>query len=227
MAKQESGDFNRFFRGEDIHGNVVFNMNDLPIDQISVCAKSYHDAGKLLVGRLSSSRVYSDYDGYPILFLYRHALELYLKAIVYRLLSLCRLLSNDEADSSTLTEKKFLARHELLPMLPSIEAGFHAMGWVWELDDCPIRSWEDFRALVTEIEKLDPRSYSFRYPMQKDGSAALPQHLIINVITFASNMDPLLELLDGALTGIEERLDARGEVEGFLRDLVAEWNKEI
>lgn len=43
----------------------------------------YREAGKVLADRIAAANGYADYDGYPILYLYRHSLELHLKAIVY------------------------------------------------------------------------------------------------------------------------------------------------
>src|SRR5262245_57418129 len=78
---------------------------------------------------MEASLGYSDYEGYPILFLYRHALELYIKPIVYRGAQLCRLI-----DEKLNTENLFKA-HKLTEFLPQIEAIFKAVGWKWDFNE--------------------------------------------------------------------------------------------
>jgi hypothetical protein len=91
--------------------------------------------------------------------------------------------------------------------------------WDWDFEVSGLRSWDDFCALIREIERIDPQSYSFRYPVTKQGDAALPHHFIVNVISFARSMDPVLDLLDGAMTGLEERWHGEAEVAYFLQEL--------
>ncbi len=63
------------FKSKNPHGNVVFNFSHNAIEDLAHFAKGYHRAGKHLAEKLAASRGYADFDGYPILFLYRHALE--------------------------------------------------------------------------------------------------------------------------------------------------------
>jgi hypothetical protein len=178
------------------HGNVVFNFRGRAINDLSAFAAGYHEAGKTLVSKMESTAGYRDYEGYPILFLYRHALELYLKAIVYRGAQLLGLISDEKANT-----EKLLTSHKLTRLLPTIEAIFRAVEWEWDFELFGLRSFDDFADLIKEIEKIDPQSYCFRYPVNTAGEAALPQHFVVNVVTFGKKMDSVLELLSGAVTG--------------------------
>jgi hypothetical protein len=73
---------------------------------------------------MASAPGYRDYDGYPIFYLYRHSLELHLKAIVYRGAQLLGLISDEQIDTRSL-----LTRHELTRLLPTIQAIFKRMAW--------------------------------------------------------------------------------------------------
>ena len=203
-----------FFKSDKAHGNVVFNFRGSAINDLNAIAIGYHAAGKSLADTMASAAGYRDYDGYPILFLYRHSLELHLKAIVYRGAQLLGLISDEEIDTRLL-----LTKHELTRFLPALRAIFKAMEWDWDFEVSGLRSLDDFCALIREIERIDPQSYCFRYPVTKKGDAALPRHFIINVISFARNMDSILDLLDGAVTGLEERWHSAAEVAYFIQEL--------
>lgn len=210
-----------FFESNYYHGNVVFNFRGRAINDLSVFAAGYHEAGRSLGSKMESSPGYRDYEGYPILFLYRHALELYLKAIVYRGAQLLGLISDEK-----LNTEKLWKNHELTVLLPAVEAIFKAMEWEWNFGVSGLKSFDDFRCFIREIEKVDPQSYCFRYPVDRTGEASLPKHFILNVINFGKKMDPVLELLSGAVTGLEERWNATAEVVYVLQAMFKEPKDE-
>ena len=206
-----------FFTSNFPHGNVVFNFNGGAVNDLSAFAAGYHEAGKTLVSNIEAAQGYRDYDGYPILFLYRHALELYLKAIVYRGAQLLGLISDEKVRT-----EKLLTSHKLTRLLPTIEAIFKAVGWEWDFEVSGLKSFGDFADLIKEIEKIDPQSYCFRYPVNTTGEAALPKHFIVNVVNFGKKMDSLLDLLSGAMTGLEEHWDNTAEVMYLLQEVMKE-----
>ena len=164
---------------------------------------------------LEASSGYRDFDGYPILFLYRHALELYMKAIVYRGAQLLQLLDIDTLDTS-----KLFKRHRPSLLLPGVKAVFDGIGWTWDTETAGISNFEDFRKLVQGIEELDPESYNFRYPTDTKGQAALSHHTVVNAIDFSRNMDPILDLLDAAVLGLHEEFNATAEAKFELQNVI-------
>src|SRR5438105_1560197 len=74
--------WSRFFSRERLHGNVVLNFRRFPKGELAAYGRSYHEAGRQLVKRMASTH-YRDPDACPIVFLYRHAIELYLKSIIH------------------------------------------------------------------------------------------------------------------------------------------------
>ena len=214
MKKPSGQRLHPFFSADFVHGNCVFNFSRPATGQRWAFAAGYHEAGKTLVSKMETLRGYRDYNGYPILFLYRHALELYMKAIVYHGAKIIELRTGEILEAGPL-----LTKHRISLFLPAIRAIFDSIGWKWDFDVSGLKSFDDFDTLVRGIEEVDPESYSFRYPVTKTGEAAHLQHLVINVIAFGKRMDPVLDLLGGAITGLQEQWDLSAEVEYFLQEL--------
>jgi len=203
-----------FFNAPYVHGNVVFNFLGQPVRDLRIFALAYHEAGRKLAAPMVSGAGYRDYDGYPIFFLYRHALELYLKAIVYRGAMLVRLITEDD-----LVTEKLFARHDLTRLVPAIRIIFAKTGWSFV--GSGLASVEDFVVLVSEIDKIDAHSYAFRYPIKTSGEAHLPHHFVVNVVHFSQHMDRLLGFLDAVASTIEEHWDIEAEVRFELQKLFA------
>jgi|SRR5579862_1489811 len=208
----------RFLVPRQPHGNVVFNFTRRPVDDLTAFALGYREAGRILAAKMAAANGYADYDGYPILFLYRHALELYLKAIVYRGAQLSDLISEEAIGTNRLFE-----RHDLARLLPAIEAIFRQMSW--DFEGSGLDSYEDFADFIRTIDTVDRGSYAFRYPVNRVGVAPLPQHFTVNAVEFSQSMEILLRFLEGAATGITESWHAEAEARYELQQLAAEWNE--
>lgn len=208
-----------FFESKDTHGNVVFNFIGRPIEDLANFGKGYHVAGRHLAAQLGASGGYCDYEGYPILFLYCHALELYLKSVVYHEALFLGLTSEPKADIS----EKLFNSHKLSALLPSLRSIFKALEWNFEGTD--LTSFEDFAQLIEAVEAVSCDSYAFRYPFTQFGDAYLPQQLIVNVVSFAHHMDGILDFFGDLASGIHEELranaGARYELEQLFR---TEWD---
>ncbi len=204
------------FNSPHEHGNVVFNFRRRPIDDLIAFALGYSKAGHALAARFAVARGYGDYEGYPILFLYRHALELYLKAVVYRGAKLLKLVTQENVNTDHLFQ-----RHDLARWLPAIQAISKQMKWNFE--GSGPSSCEDFASFIHTLDSIDPRSYAFRYPINPSGEAQLPHHFVVNVVLFAERMDGLLRFLDGAAAQIDEHWEAEAEARHELERLAADW----
>lgn len=195
-------------------GNVVFNFQRNPIGELAAFALGYREAARLLALRFKGD-AYADYDGYPVLYLYRHSLELYLKAIVYRGARLMGLIGKEQPEVPGLFKE-----HRLGRLLPAVRAIFKAMHWTFE--GTTVRTFNEFERFIKEIDAIDPGSFAFRYPIRTTGEAHLPHHFVVNVASFGDTMDVLLECLDGAADLLEETFqmeaEARYEVQQFLAE---------
>jgi hypothetical protein len=63
--------------------NTVLNRRNIPAGDLFLYARSYHKAAKALAGSLQLDiNPFAEFDICPVVFMYRHAVELHLKAIV-------------------------------------------------------------------------------------------------------------------------------------------------
>ena len=78
-----------FNKNSNPKGTVVLNWHDTPESEFTYFAEAYHALAKKTVDDLKKNPGFglygsplNDFLAYPIVFLYRHALELYMKAII-------------------------------------------------------------------------------------------------------------------------------------------------
>jgi hypothetical protein len=203
-----------FWPARPMHGNVVLNFMGHPASEFSVYASAFWRGGRLLAKSLAGGG-YRDMDACPIVFLYRHALELYMKAIVRRGKSLLSV-----AGEELIIPPRALERHELSPLLEPIKRIFIHVGWISKTNSEGRKMFRDFSALVRNVDRLDAGSYTFRYPVDKKDKALVSHHFGFNVLEFAQQVEGAIRLLDGAVTGLEEEWDQRAS-EAYAKQEVA------
>jgi len=186
--------------------NPVFNFLGRPKEEFDVYAGAFHRAAKTLADKMFSRAGIHDLDACPIIFLYRHAFELYLKSVVLRGSKLLRLLGKADID-----DEVFLNDHSLIKLLPALKLIFEAVKWEWDFEKEGFHTYEDFCKLVNRLEEITSKSFAFRYPVSKNGESYLPLGYGIDMRNFCESMDFALGLLDGATTGLEEMWDVAAE----------------
>ncbi len=211
--KKNSKKFKLFSPG-DWCGNVELNWIGAPEHDFPLYARAFHRAGKDLIESMEGY-VHNDLQSLPVVFLYRHSLELYIKGIVitgFEILS----LSGEKVPA-----KKIVFSHKISSMLSTVERIFRAVGWEGEGETGikEFQNFNDIKKLVNDIEKIDPGSYSFRYPIKKNGSSSLPKRFFFNLFDYVDLMDKLLNLLDGACLGLEVMFDDMCEAFEYMSDL--------
>ncbi len=196
------------------HGTVVLNWVGTPEREFKWYGEAYHEAGKALVEQLKNDPRFGLY-GYPpdsfkalpIVYMYRHATELYLKGIIPAGAGVLPLRGEQELDLKTV-----LNTHSLRQLLHDVERIFEAFGWNWDFGLREFRSLEDFRSVISEFQSIDAQSYALRYPTQKDGKqAALDSHFRFDLFQFCEVLDPMYAVLDGAAYGAYEELQCEYE----------------
>ena len=190
------------FQASPSYGNVVLNFLHTADRELGLYAQAFHEAGQVLAERMFAHGGYSDLEACPIVFLYRHSLELYLKAIV---LIGCDIM---QRHGETLTDKERLfGNHRLLHLLPLIKRTFDAVGWTWHEDIEGLRTFEEVGELLQAFEKIDPGSYTFRYPVNTKGQPSVPHHFTFHMPTFCECMDAFLNMLEAAVMGLKVARD--------------------
>ena len=195
----------RLFQAEPALGNCVFNFRGSPKNEFGVYASAYWRAAKILVGQMARARGYRDTDACPIVFCYRHAAELYMKQILITGGSILSLENKKGAPAELFVE------HELGLFLAEVKRVIKAVGWDWKESSKEMAILKSVKGFLRELDDIDPRSTTFRYPTKRKGEASLLPHFTFNVIEFAEKFDEFLAVLDAACTGLQAEWDERAE----------------
>jgi hypothetical protein len=161
-----------------------------------VYADGYKQAADNLVKKLLEDRHSQDFLVYPVVFLYRHYIELCLKHII--------LLGN-----------RLLKNEFLLP-------NHHRIDHLWRdarriLEEAnPDGSKADLDAVeacLKELAKRDPTSESFRYPINLAREPHFDQREQVNLRHFSDTVRKIGGLFDGAIGYLMEYLDTKHQME--------------
>ena len=152
--------------------------------------EGYRRGAVRLVEHIVEKHRDQDFLVYPIIFLYRHHIELALKRMIART---PHLLERPLSD----VEKQHLGKHRLdwlwQDLKPILAAIAEAAGWS-PLDSADVEGVDDY---IRQLSSLDPDSFCFRYWHSKKGSRSLPEDLKhINLRHFADMMERLANYLD-------------------------------
>ena len=215
---------NKLFVGEDKpHGTVVLNWHGTPEEEFTFFAEAFHRVAQESVTALRKNPRFGKYGdpidnflAYPIVFLYRHALELYMKAVILAGSGMLVARGMGEIDQDRLR-----GTHNLEVLGKDLERVFDAYDWGWDLEIPHFRSVDDFRTTIGEFAAVDKGSHAFRYPINTQGGASLTSHFGFNLFEFCEVLDTLFPIFQGAAMGAYEELrseweataEAQGEME--------------
>lgn len=189
----ESGDL-LFTSGQaDWKNNACLHWSDGDLTHM----EGYKLAADNLVKEIEAFPRDQDFLVYPIVFLYRHHLELLLKELVK-------------------------TGWRLYDWDPSAHAG-HKLPQLWA--DCRRvieETWPDadpaqsdlVETLVAEFDAMDPNSTAFRYSTSMRGERSLPEDLThLNLRHLRATMDKMSLFLQAALVGVGAHLDWKHDME--------------
>jgi len=150
-------------------------------------ADGYKNAADTIVASINESKRVYDPLVFPVVFLYRHYLELILKGLIIKA---CKLFG-EKID--------FKENHRIDDLWDSCCALIKRVS--------PGDSEEELRNignLINEFVKVDPFATAFRYPTDKKGNLSLPDMTHINILNISNVVNRIASLLDAAWTMIEE-----------------------
>ena len=147
-------------------------------------------AAKKLAGALEvGSGPFSQVEVCPVVFMYRHAIELELKAIV---------LGDGGNFLATKPDPLSVAKTVSLSWLAQFVCQIiTALKWEGSFKCDGIENLADFKAVIEDVNSVDPGPHSFRYPGEAQFS----------IREFGAKMDALLELLDSTADALEATWD--------------------
>jgi len=175
--------------------------------------EGYRRGARVLVEYVREQQRDQDYLVYPIIFLYRHHIELALKTIIRHAPYII------DRDLSGV-EKQHLGRHRLDVLWQDLKPTFadvcKAVGW----DKISPADEEGIDSYISQFTELDPESFSFRYTRSKKGLPSLPLELRrINLRHFAETVERLADYFDALDMAVSVLVQEKGEME-------AEWRRE-
>ena len=174
--------------------------------------EGYRLAGRIIADYVIQSRWEADFLIYPVIFLYRHNVELQLKGLIEKGTALVE-QELSAADRALLGKSHSLDElwKRFKPVLQKAGQGIVAI------------TPEEIEGLdwyVSELHNFDPKSFSGRYALKRDGSPYIDsgQYPAINIGALAESMERLTSTLFGLARIVEEALDLKHEMEADVRD---------
>ncbi|HBH4764843.1 TPA: hypothetical protein KTG61_004865 [Escherichia coli] len=181
----------------DWHNNACLNY--MP-DHGTAYTEGYRRAADILINHIDESGRDQDFLVYPVLFLYRHHLELLIKQIIGLALALA-----EDPDKHQYKKDD----HNLNNLWPL------AQKLILEVDDSYRPSdFKIVKEVVKALHQADERATDFRYARRNDGTRSLEGIHYVNTRRFGKKMGEASDLLDGVDNGLR-----------YLLDCKAEWNQ--
>lgn len=191
--------------------NFVISFTSDPKGDFGVFAKGYTLAANRLAASLLEAPRFPDYEAYPVVFLYRHALELSLKHIIYGGVKLAAFRRMDEIN------EQLKNNHDLVDL--SRTAG-KVLSLLFPSDEMLARLNTTVGAISNDWSQIDPRSDAYRYPIDRKGRPSTKRHQVVNLRALANRMASVLEDLDTVHFGLDIETDKAQELYEILEQFV-------
>jgi hypothetical protein len=180
---KNEGKANSIFRPdpEDWRYNACVGANGGPYDKVAL-AKGYYDAAELLCDAAICGDILTDIVIYPIVYNYRHAVGLYLKA----LLEVTASLTNQPTSKFT---------HSLNILWISVFSSIANIEDV-ELSEMS-RQFPKVTVRINQLHDFDPNGETFRFPEDKKGVQHLAGVKYISIRVLKDELKLLCDFLRG------------------------------
>jgi len=155
-------------------------------------AAAYKTAADVLLEKLHEGTTMGENACVPVLYLYRHHIELLLKALLRDFGELADTLEQPPG------------RHELRGLWDRFRGALVVHGLAASVD------WLDqLQSWIDELDMIDAGSFTFRYPTNKTGQPVLPNVRAIDVQHFRAVVRDISSTLNGAAAMVGEYLDIK------------------
>jgi hypothetical protein len=181
-------------------------------------AEGYERAAQRLLAAADVRDGDADLLVYPLIFLWRHYLELALKALVPEL----RYLDDSERVDQELSHRLDLLWRQAHPVLLALEpSSKHLL--------------QDVESVILQLHGIDPRSEAFRYPIAKDGSEWLPDVKAVDLRNLSEVMERIASFFSACRAAVEERVGVKMEItryyaqemDEYVRDMEQDYLREM
>ena len=167
--------------------------------------EGYRTAARLLAAHAVDTCHDQDILIFPIVYLFRHHIELILKSLtVTGAFVIGKALSDAEI--------KDLGKHRLDGLWTNLKPILHAAYEEAQVPPIPQEVLEGVDAYIRQLTDVDADSFSFRYASSKKGVPSVPRDLrYINIRVFSDAMERLSYFLGGVGCGLTALKDAKNE----------------
>jgi len=199
-----------FYDELDNPSNFVIRSRANPRNAFGVFARGYLNAASDLAEVLLSSQRFSDYSAYPVVFLYRHSFELYLKNAIYKSTQLCSLRGMSDFDSKLFNNHKLTVLAEKVAELVKI---------LFPDDKGLKRLSKEILKISSEFSEIDPNSFAYRYPIDKKGNPSAKPGQRVNLEAFHRTMSEVLHELKAVDFGLDVDTSEAENIHEILEEL--------
>lgn len=161
-----------------------------------------------LVAQQALAHGEQDFLVYPVGFLYRHALELYLKRLI--------VLGSKLQEQSTLPKLS----HDLKQLWATCRPFLKAV-------EPEAAEYDDVGRIVDQLASLDPKAESFRYHETTKREPTLTGVEHLDLQQFSSVMDGVLSFMEGCESQILEYLGVKSEMDAEYREFELQLMREF
>jgi len=163
--------------------------------------EAYKKAADIVISRIEEGKIIEHPDIYffPITYLYRHGIELFLKRLIQHGIQL-QILQEDEK------LKEIMGEHQLYPLWNKVRV---VLEDVWP--DGDKNDLKNVERLIQEFHNLDPSGQNLRFSKNKTGKLTtekLPPS--VNLSDLKKTCDGLFNFFDGCDAGLYEAEDWQG-----------------
>jgi hypothetical protein len=178
-----------------VHQGSAANVSYAPWHEM---ASSYWTAGMAILETIQQNLYPFDLLISPAIFLFRHAVELYLKGLLKDVISF-------QSDIPAENENRILGGHQLDVLWQAIDVRFLKIS-----GHSQDEWWRRAGDIIQQLQALDPFSFESRYPESKKGLqiTGAVQGICIDLVQFKSVLDELRVILEGAPAWLDALNDA-------------------
>lgn len=192
-----------FYNEFDDYTNFVISFSRTPKYDFGIFAQGYRFAANSVAKELIENGQFPDYKAYPVVFLYRHALELHLKNLIYRVAKLLVFKGVEDIDN------KLHNNHKLDDLSSKVN---NILSKLFPDDKELHQLLKEVVLVAKEFSGIDSDSYSYRYPINTRGEHSTKSNQYVNLRSLATHMDNLLEQLESIDCGLNTETDIAQEI---------------
>ena len=168
--------------------------------------EAYKEAADIIISYIQDGKinVHPDMYFFPIAYLYRHGIELFLKKLIRHGIQLQTLREDKKL-------KKTMVDHNLYPLWNKVRI---VLEKVWPNGDK--NDLKNVERLIQEFHNIDPSGQSLRYPKDKTGKLTTEQlPASVDLKLLRNTCDGLFNFFEDCYDGLSEAIDGQNDMRHY------------